>query len=840
MESDPLNSADFDPVAFINDQFPSEESLTNLDSYVVSIASQINIVEKEISNTVQMHSLQRHQTSHDIGSALSQIDELSGKMSNIKNKASDSEQVVEEICADIKKLDLAKTHLQTSITSLKRLQMLMTAVNKLETLAESDQHRATAEILDAVGVLMTNFQSYNTVPIILELRERVMISQSRLKKQVTNIFGDIGALCDGAGLAGAADAQAFKSHLADSCALLDALGPDSRSEILEDFVKTQLQPYEKLFGEGRVHHALDQVERRWAWFKRLLRNIDDTYHTIFPVHWRMAMRICLEFTEKTKIHLLLLLGRLDKNDEIDVHALLKALKSTLRFEQEMVIRFELDKYLSKGTTSTIGSIEEEDDDGLRSSAGRLGEEDKLMYVPTDYRADEQAREDESGFLKAAATAIVGTKGISGVFDKFLGTYVELERQNLDEMIGRINDEQDSPHELPRSGSDAEDDYDLTNLTEEEQSQRRAALAFKPRPCIFGSSLSIFTFIKNSIKRCTAFSTKWTFLSLSKEFKVCLGQYVNLLKQRCPQERPVPALFPADPRPAQVYKLEEGGELAMCHVINTGEYCADLVPSLEEMIKGKISLELADRVDFSAEADAFMDLGAHGLKVLVSGILDRLRAAFSAMACTNWTNIEEVVVENQYVNTFQSILASHIPVIRDGLSDSYFRTFCTRLASDALDTFLDVIFRQRCISEMGAQQLLLDMYNIKTQLLNLHAFGTEDNSYRSSGVPAMYDKLVTGRFAQIEVVLKLVGTPEDEAMLVERFRIMWPDGKASDLEKIMNLKGVGNKSKQSILESFDIIGLQGGAAMAAKTFTQGTSSAIQGAYQAASAASMNFT
>ena len=34
-----------------------------------------------------------------------------------------------------------------------------------------------------------------------------------------------------------------------------------------------------------------------------------------------------------------------------------------------------------------------------------------MYVPTDYLADEQARENESGFLKAAATAIVGTKGI---------------------------------------------------------------------------------------------------------------------------------------------------------------------------------------------------------------------------------------------------------------------------------------------------------------------------------------------------------------------------------------------------------------------------------------------
>ena len=140
--------------------------------------------------------------------------------------------------------------------------------------------------------------------------------------------------------------------------------------------------------------------------------------------------------------------------------------------------------------------------------------------------------------------------------------------------------------------------------------------------------------------------------------------------------------------------------------------------------------------------------------------------------------------------------------------------------------------------MGAQQLLLDLYNIKSS--SCHAFGSEDKSYRSEGVPAMYEKLITGRFTQIEVVLKLVGTPEDEAILVERFRIMWPEGKASDLEKIMNLKGIGNKSKQSILESFDISGLQGGAAMAAKTLTQGTSNALQGAYQAASAASMNFT
>ena len=35
------------------------------------------------------------------------------------------------------------------------------------------------------------------------------------------------------------------------------------------------------------------------------------------------------------------------------------------------------------------------------------------------------------------------------------------------------------------------------------------------------------------------------------------------------------------------------------------------------------------------------------------------------------------------------------------------------------------------------------------------------------------------------MLKLIGTPIE--MLVERFKIMWPDGEGSDLQKIMTLK-----------------------------------------------------
>jgi prefoldin subunit 5 len=53
---------------------------------------------------------------------------------------------VQEICADIKKLDHAKTHLQTTISQLRKLQMLVTAVQQLEMLAGQLKYKEVCRI----------------------------------------------------------------------------------------------------------------------------------------------------------------------------------------------------------------------------------------------------------------------------------------------------------------------------------------------------------------------------------------------------------------------------------------------------------------------------------------------------------------------------------------------------------------------------------------------------------------------------------------------------------------------------------------------------------------------
>ena len=187
---DPLDSPDFDPIAFINQNFPTESSLDGLDTFVVGITSQISTLDEEISRAVQAQSAAGKQASKDIEDAQGSIVELFDKIQEIKAKASQSERMVNEICHDIKKLDCAKTHLQASITSLKRLQMLLTAVDQLELLAQEYQYREAANLLDAVKQLMTHFDRYDAVPLVVETKDRVTAIQKNLRLHVRPSYHD--------------------------------------------------------------------------------------------------------------------------------------------------------------------------------------------------------------------------------------------------------------------------------------------------------------------------------------------------------------------------------------------------------------------------------------------------------------------------------------------------------------------------------------------------------------------------------------------------------------------------------------------------------------------------
>jgi hypothetical protein len=268
-----------------------------------------------------------------------------------------------------------------------------------------------------------------------------------------------------------------------------------------------------------------------------------------------------------------------------------------------------------------------------------------MYIPTDHDAENSQDETESGFLGLAHAAISG--GLSGVFDKFLGSYVTYERQQLEEMLATV--------------SAAED------VTSNEGSSQGSLN-------VYGSSTNMFLFIKKAISRCITLTTGNSFLALTEEFRQCIMEYISMLKNRCPPE------VSSNP---PVYKLPPNGELTMAYIINTGEYCAEVLPQLEQMIQQKINPNLANKVNFEEEVDAFMDLVAYCLRVLVYGVMDKLEPQFRIMQNSNWANLTQVGEESAYLHAINAILIELIPNLRSTLSSSYFNNFCTKLATEMM-------------------------------------------------------------------------------------------------------------------------------------------------------------
>ena len=174
--------------------------------------------------------LRRGTCCRDLTEAKGAIHELHTKIKDVKSKAEQSEMMVQEICRDIKQLDYAKRHLQTTITALKRLHMLVTAVKQLEIMAKDKHYREAANLLDAVSQLLTHFEPYAEIARIRELRETV----DQIKKGLTE---EIMPLQSNWGLADSvADPAAYDnkmagdgqfSTLSEACLVVDALGPEA-------------------------------------------------------------------------------------------------------------------------------------------------------------------------------------------------------------------------------------------------------------------------------------------------------------------------------------------------------------------------------------------------------------------------------------------------------------------------------------------------------------------------------------------------------------------------------------------------------------------------------------
>lgn len=105
------NGIDFDPISYFNTKFPTKESLGSLNTVIDDLKFEIQKLDSEILQGIHKHAVLNTKMKAEIQKGKQMSGKIVDEVRIIKQKAKESENLVHEMCKDIKLLDTAKTNL---------------------------------------------------------------------------------------------------------------------------------------------------------------------------------------------------------------------------------------------------------------------------------------------------------------------------------------------------------------------------------------------------------------------------------------------------------------------------------------------------------------------------------------------------------------------------------------------------------------------------------------------------------------------------------------------------------------------------------------------------------
>jgi len=239
--------------------------------------------------------------------------------------------------------------------------------------------------------------------------------------------------------------------------------------------------------------------------------------------------------------------------------------------------------------------------------------------------------------------------------------------------------------------------------------------------VLPSSTDLFNFYRLSLQQCAKLSTGAQLLALSKTFAKFLDQYGQQV------------LYPI----ISASQKSNGPSVQdAVAVLNTADYCYTTCNQLEEKIKGRIDEEFRSQVDLQSQADAFMGIASAAIRTLVTYTQGMLEPPWKEMRAMAWGRLESVGDQSTYVadllNRVKKTAADILALLH---KQQYARAFCDNLVEALAHTFLNNVVVSRPISEVGAEQLLLDSYVLKKGFMELGTLNQKENAGEKPEPPA---------------------------------------------------------------------------------------------------------
>ncbi|EZA62262.1 vacuolar protein sorting-associated protein 53 homolog [Ooceraea biroi] len=763
--NDPLDQPNFNVVDYINSLFPTEQSLSNIDDVVNEMELKIRTIDKEIRSVVRGQTNVGQDGRAALEDAQKVIRQLFVHIKDIKDKAEQSEEVVKEITRDIKQLDFAKRNLTTSMTALNHLHMLVEGVDTLKVLTQKKQYGEIVLPLQAVMQVMQHFNNYMDIPQVKQLSDQVRQIHVELAQQITADFKQ------------AFSGQNSKhfNHLTEGCSVLSVLDPKVKKDLLVWFVNIQLQEYAHLFDENQDFAWLDKIDRRYAWIKKHLLDFESKFGTIFPPEWEVSERIAVQFCHVTREDLAKLMNK--RRSEIDVKLLLYAIQRTGNFESLLAKRF-------------IGSTLEAGD--AKSTAVSNDAAEKTPGNPFE----EENKKSENEKPRPSPFANL----IGRCFEPYLNIYIESLDRNLADLMSKfVSDSKTQPPGAKEFNG------------------------IEGPSSVLSSCADLFVFYKKCMLQCTQLSTGLIMLSLAETFQKYLREYaLKILQNNLPKIVSSAGIgtsmsnitrdfrdlstsgfiqnFQSFLKEGETARFSKEEQSRICCILTTAEYCLETTQQLEEKLREKIDKSYSEKINLSQEQDIFHNVISNCIQLLVQDLETACDSALTTMTKVQWSSMEVVGDQSNYVNTIIGHLRQAIPTIRDRLSScrKYFTQLCLNFANSFIIKLVQQLYKCKPLNAVGAEQLLLDVHMLKTALLDLPSMGYQIQRK----APVTYTKVVLKEMAKAEMILKIVMSPiESPSDFVKQCRMRLPNLQSSEFQKILDMKGLKKTEQVPLLEQF---------------------------------------
>ncbi|XP_015792106.1 vacuolar protein sorting-associated protein 53 homolog [Tetranychus urticae] len=741
VSDDPLDQCDFDAIEYINTIFPTEQSLTNIDDVLSKMKDKIRNLDQDIRRVVRGQSDVETEGRAALDEVRRVIGVLTSNIGEMKEQAKKSEQMVNEITADIKQLDNAKRNLTSSITMLNNLHILVEGVDKLSEACTKRNYGTAAGILQSVNDVLNQLDKHRHIPQIKQLVGQINGITDQLAEQIK---ADFKSVIEGRPKSkqGAAISQNQLRLLAEACLVVSTMNPDGeknlvKDQLLEWFIDSELEEYKALFQDNQDLAWLDKIDKRYNWLKKHLIEFEERFGRMFPPKWEVSECIAVEFCKLTANQLSKVM--MNRANEMNVRLLLFAFDKTSAFENLLNQRFT-------GVT-----------------------------LINDEMSKENLLNPFSGL-------------ITHCFEPHLKIYVEAQEKNLSQLIDEFVDKyQKQKFTNDRNVSEVFPSAGML-FSQYKNCLVRCVQLSTGRPLVelsfkFKKNLEEYAtrVLNNNLPRLKTTSLSASGVSVINAAISATGLLQISLKE------------------GEVVRYTKQELCQICCILLTANYCLETVQQLEKKLQEKVDKQYLDKINLSSEQDLFHRIILNCIDLLIQDIESGCELGFSLMIKTQWSTIGTPIDQSPYVKLIVDNLQQIFPFIRENLQDArkYFTQLCNRFAQVFIPKFIGYLFRCKPLRQEGAEQLLLDTHLLKKVLQELP--GWESNV---KSAPASYVKEVIRGMTKAEMILKVVLVPHrDVNHYIESYAKLLPDSNMEEFVKILDMKGVRRPESTLIIDSY---------------------------------------